>query len=99
MTAHDAAIIGTGLTPFGKFPDESLKSLGAQVIDEALTDAGMERDDIDMAFVANAVAAVTTGQVAVVGQTILRAAGFHSIPVFNIDNACAASSSALNLAV
>src|SRR4051794_3464661 len=95
----DAAIIGTGLTAFGKFEDETLKTLGARAINEALSDAGLEQDAIDMAFVANAVGAVTTGQVAVVGQTVLRAAGFHSIPVFNIDNACAASSSALNLAV
>ena len=98
MTA-DAAIIGTGLTAFGKFEEESLKTLAGRVITEALEDAGVEQDGIDMAFVANAVGAVTTGQVAVVGQTVLRAAGFHSIPVFNIDNACAASSSALNLAV
>jgi acetyl-CoA acetyltransferase len=95
----EVAIIGTGLSAFGKFQEESLKTLGARVIAEALEDAAIEQDGIDMAFVANAVGAVTTGQVAVVGQTVLRAAGFHSIPVFNIDNACAASSSALNLAV
>jgi acetyl-CoA acyltransferase len=44
-------------------------------------------------------ASVVTGEVSVIGQGILRAAGFADIPVFNIDNACAGSSSAINLAV
>jgi acetyl-CoA acetyltransferase len=35
----------------------------------------------------------------VVGQAVLRPLGYSAIPVYNIDNACAASSSALDLAV
>ena len=93
-----AAIVGVGMTPFGRHP-ESLKNLAAPAIEAAVTDSGFNPADIDMAFVANAMSAVTTGQVSVVGQNVLRAAGFSSIPVFNIDNACAGSSSALNLAV
>ncbi len=95
----DAALVGVGLTPFGKFPDRSLKDLASAAIDEALDDAGIGADEIEMAFVANALSAVVTGQVAVVGQVVLSAAGIHGIPVFNIDNACAGSSSALNLAL
>ena len=93
------AVIGTGLTPFGRFEDRSLKTLAAPAIEEALEDAGLDRGDVEMAFVANAVAAVTTGQVAVVGQVVLGHLGIGGIPVYNIDNACAGSSSALNLAV
>ncbi|WP_329013131.1 thiolase family protein [Streptomyces sp. NBC_00690] len=92
------AIIGTGMTPFGKHLDRSLKSLGAQAVTAALRDAGLEPADLDMAFVANAMASVITGQVSVVGQTILRDMGMTGLPVFNIDNACAGSSSALALA-
>jgi acetyl-CoA acyltransferase len=97
--SHDTAIIGIGMTRFGKYPDRSLKSLGLEAVVAALADAGLEVGDIDMAFVSNSMAAITTGQAAVVGQTILREQGFSDIPVFNIDNACAGSSSALNLAV
>jgi acetyl-CoA acetyltransferase len=97
--SRDTAIVGAGMTRFGKYPDRSLKSLGAEAIAGALADAGLEAADIDMAFVANSMSAITTGQAAVVGQTILRDCGFHGIPVYNIDNACAGSSSALNLAV
>ena len=99
MTARDVAIVGVGTTRFGKHIDRSLKSLGAEAIDCALSDAGIAATEIDMAFVANSMASIITGQVAVVGQTILRAHGFSGIPVFNVDNACAGSSSALSLAV
>ena len=91
---RDTAIVGIGMTRFGKYPDRSLKSLGAEAVTAALYDAGLEVGDIDMAFVANSMAAITTGQAAVVGQTVLRDQGFAGIPVFNIDNACAGSSSA-----
>lgn len=97
--AAGVAIAGAGMTRFGKFLDTPLKALATPAIDAALSDAGCARDEIEMAFVANSMAAVITGQVSVVGQTVLRANGFSGIPVFNIDNACASSSSALSLAV
>lgn len=93
-----AAVLGLGLTAFGKYPDRSLKELGSAAIQEALADADLAPADIEMAFVANAAAAITTGQVSVVGQTVLAAAGIDGIPVYNIDNACAGSATALNLA-
>ena len=94
-----AAIVGAGLTPFGRFRDQSLGELAGQAICAALADAGMSPTEVEMAFVANSMASVTTGQVAIVGQAVLRPLGYASIPVYNIDNACAASSSALDLAV
>jgi acetyl-CoA acyltransferase len=94
-----AAIAGVGLTPFGRFRDRTLSQLAGQAISAALADAGMEPAEVQAAFVANSMAAVTTGQVAIVGQAVLRPLGYSSIPVYNIDNACAASSSALDLAV
>jgi acetyl-CoA acetyltransferase len=95
----EIAIVGSAVTHFGKFPERPLKSLGSEAIRGALKDACLEVEDIDMAFVANSMSAIITGQAAVIGQTILREEGFSGIPVFNIENACASSSSALNLAV
>ena len=92
------AITGVGMTSFGKHLDKSLKDLGREAIDNALADASIAIEDVDMVFAANAMASIVTGQVSVVGQTILREMGFEKIPVFNIDNACAGSSSALALA-
>jgi acetyl-CoA acyltransferase len=94
-----AAIIGVGLTPFGRFRDRSLSELAGEAISGALADAGVEPSEVEAAFVANSMASVTTGQVAIVGQAVLRPLGYSAIPVYNIDNACAASSSALDLAV
>jgi acetyl-CoA acetyltransferase len=98
MDTTACAITGVGLTPFGRFLDRSLKDLSAEAIAEALADAGVTPDEIDLAVVANTVGAITTGQVAVVGQVVLNGTGIHGIPVFNVDNACAGSSTALNLA-
>ena len=94
-----AAIVGVGLTPFGRFKDQSLSELAGQAIAAGLADAGISPSQVQAAFVANSMASVTTGQVAVVGQAVLRPLGYSAIPVYNIDNACAASSSALDLAV
>jgi acetyl-CoA acyltransferase len=95
----NAAITGVGLTAFGRFLERSLSELAGEAIAGALADAGMQRGDVDMAFVANSMASVTTGQVAIVGQAVLRPLGYSGIAVYNVDNACAASSSALDLAV
>jgi acetyl-CoA acyltransferase len=92
------AIVGVGMTKFGRYPEDSLKKVAAPAITSALADAGLDIGDIDMAFVANAMSAIITGQASVVGQSVLRAVGASGIPVFNIDNACAGSSSALALA-
>jgi acetyl-CoA acyltransferase len=99
MTVSDVAIVGVGMTKFGKHIETPLKDLGGQAIRLALQDSDREIDDVQMAFVANAMASVVTGQVSAVGQGILRASGFSGIPVYNLDNACAGSSSAISLAV
>jgi acetyl-CoA acetyltransferase len=97
--SDDVAIIGIGMTRFGRHEDLSLKALAGPSIVDALADADIAVDDVEMAFVANAMSAIMTGQTSVVGQGVLRALGFSGIPVFNIDNACAGSSSALSLGV
>lgn len=94
-----AAIIGAGLTRFGKFLDAPLHELAGEAISLALADAGASPAEIDAAFVANGMAGLTTGQVSIVGQSVLRPNGFSEIPVYNVDNACAGSSSAVELAV
>lgn len=99
MSAPGLHVVGAGMTAFGRHPDRPLRDLGGEAVAAALADAGLEPAEIDMAFVANSMAAIVTGEVAVVGQGILRHNGFAGIPVYNIDNACAGSSSAFNLAV
>jgi acetyl-CoA acetyltransferase len=91
-------IVGVGMTPFGKFLDLSIKALSRRAVEAALGDAGASKDQIDAAFFANATQSPLEGQHMVGGQIALREMGFERLPVFNVENACASSSSALHLA-
>jgi acetyl-CoA acyltransferase len=93
-----SAVLGVGLTTFGKYPGSSLKELSVPAVEDALRDASVTVAEVDMVFVASTVNAVTTDQVAVVGQVVLGGCGIHGVPVYNVENACAGSSTALNLA-
>jgi len=95
---RQVAIIGGGMTRFGKFLDRSLKDLGREAVEEALRSAGMEKSDIEAAVVGNAAAGLITGQECIRGQVILREMGFGDIPIINTENACASSSTAFHLA-
>lgn len=92
------AVIGAGMTRFGKWLDTSLKSLGAEAINGAMDQAGVDKSQIEAAIVGNATAGLITGQEMVRGQTILREMGFGDIPIVNTENACASSSTAFHLA-
>jgi len=91
-------IVGVGMTPFGKFLERSIKDFARQAVEAALADAGASKADVQAAFFANATQSPLEGQHMVGGQIALRDMGFERLPVFNIENACASSSSALNLA-
>lgn len=92
------AILGIGQTTFGRHPERTLGDLGREAAQLALEDAGLDPRDVQMAFVANTAGGEITGQVAVVGQVVMDRLGVRGIPVYNIDNACAGSATALNLA-
>jgi len=95
---RQVAIIGAGMTRFGKFLDRSLKDLGREAVEEALRSAGVEKSRIEAAVVGNAAAGLITGQECIRGQVILREMGFGDIPIINTENACASSSTAFHLA-
>jgi acetyl-CoA acyltransferase len=94
-----AFVEGVGLHPFGKHPDRSLGDLAAVAIDGALADSGREASDIDIAFVGNSLAGPLAGQETIRGQVALRSSGLTGLPIVNVENACASSSSALHAAV
>ena len=91
-------IIGVGMSHFGRFLERSLADLAGDAIGEALEDCGLSREEIDAVFFANATQGVVEGQHSVRGQIALRQLGFPSVPVTNVENACASGSSALSLA-
>jgi acetyl-CoA acetyltransferase len=94
-----AIIAGVGMSRFGKHMDEGLKSLGREAVEAALGNAGIDRKQIEAAWVGNAMAGLITGQECIRGQVVLRSAGIGGIPVVNVENACASASTAFHQAV
>jgi acetyl-CoA acetyltransferase len=95
----DVHIIGTGMTPFGKFDSATVRSLATAAVNDALADAGVGTAAVGAVFFANAVAGLITGQEMIRGQQALRHTGLLGVPIVNVENACASASTAFNLAV
>jgi acetyl-CoA acetyltransferase len=93
-----AIVAGVGMSRFGKHMDTGLKALGREAVLEALADAGVEKQDVQAAYVGNAMAGLVTGQECIRGQVVLRSAGIGAIPVVNVENACASASTAFQQA-
>jgi acetyl-CoA acyltransferase len=91
-------ILGVGMTKFGKHLDKSLKDIGYEATMNAVHDAGVRLNEIEIAFVGNAYAGLITGQESIRGEVVLRETGIMGIPIFNVENACASGSSAFYLA-
>lgn len=94
----DVLIAGVGMTPFGRHPTRSVRSLAEQAVNAALADAGLEAGDIGAAFFGNAVQGAIEGQYGIRGQIALQGLALGPVPIFNVENACASATSALHLA-
>jgi len=94
----NAYIAGVGMTHFGKHLETPLKSLAAAAMNEALVDAGLDKSDIQAAYMGNGAGGIVQGQEMISGQVALREIGIGKIPVVNVENACATSSTAFNQA-
>ncbi len=95
---RQVAVIGAGMTRFGKYMDRSMKDLASEAVTNALQAAGLGHEALEAAAVGNAVAGLVTGQECIRGQVVLRELGIGGIPVINTENACASSSTAFHLA-
>lgn len=84
-----AYVIGVGLTKFGRHPDRTVESLGAEAVNAALEDAGVQWRDVQQMYAAH----VNQGVAA--GQRLIRELGPSGIPVLNVENCSAAGSTAL----
>ncbi len=77
----DVAIIGVGLHPFGRFGDKTAFEMGADAIQLALTDAGVDWADVSCAFGGSWEVAQADPLTGILGLT--------GIPFMNVFNACA----------
>src|SRR3546814_771915 len=86
------------MTRFGKHRDRSVKSLVAEAVGNALSDANAQQGDVGAAVFSNITQGIMEGQHAIRGQVALRSMGFSEIPIVNVENACAGGATALHQA-
>lgn len=91
-------IVGVAHTPFGKLPTETVGSLVETVTSQALTDAGVEPEEVDEVFVAQFNSGLTP--FAFPSSLPLGAAdGLWGRPMTRVENACASGSAAVHQGV
>ena len=95
----DVVVAGAGVTAFGRHRDGTLRTLVAEAVDGALADAAISAGTIQAAYFGNASAGLLTGQEMIRGQVLLRDLGFGGKPIVNVENACASSATAVQLAM
>ena len=84
-------VAGTGLHPFGRFPDESLTAIGAGAVRAALAEAGVQRGGFQAAFCGCVYGGVASG------HKVLTALGLSGVPMVNLEAGCASGGAALSL--
>lgn len=87
------AVIGTGKTAFGSFPDRDLRSLAVEAVGEALKDANLPPEAVQGFYLGNFAGPSFVGQNHL-APYVGAAAGFESIPCTRFEDACASSGSA-----
>lgn len=92
-------VLAASMTRFAKYPGRSVASLGREAIKTVLIDAGVRPDEVEAVYAGRSFGGAIDGQVSVPGQVALRDTGIEDVPVFNLDNACAAAASAFHLAM
>ncbi len=95
---RDVYVIGSHTIKFGRYLDISIKELAAWTIEGVFKDAGIEKKDIQSAWFSNSGWGMRNFQHCIRGQVALRPLGIESIPITNVENACAGGSTAFHSA-
>jgi acetyl-CoA acyltransferase len=91
-------VVGVGMTPFGKFADASLRTLGRTAAVAALADAGISPGAVEVIACGSARSGILQGRESGVGQLIGWELGIREVPVYNLKAYCGSSSTAFNVA-
>jgi acetyl-CoA acetyltransferase len=84
---REVAVLGVGMHPFGKFPENTLLGLGTYAIREALKDAGLAWKSIQGMAAGLSAWGGPVGRLP--GYYLSRAMGHNGMPILNASNACA----------
>jgi len=93
---NDVYVIGADTIRFGKYLDQSIKDLTAMTVVGCLKDAGVDKKSIQALWFSNSGWGDQKGQSCIRGQVALRPVGIDTIPITNVENACASGSTAFH---
>jgi len=93
---REVFVIGVGSTKMGRYLERSISSLTGESLEQALQDSGITKKNIQSAWFSNFSWGIFTGQNSIRGQVALRPLGIDTIPIINVENACASGSTAFH---
>ena len=83
---REVAIVGTGMTKFGKFPERTAKEMSMEATLEALEDGGAKPRDIEIAY-CGTVGLDKFTMPAGYGKNALEQVGIEDCPINRVENA------------
>ena len=92
-------IVGIAMTMFGRHLERPVHDLAREVLDGAVKDANCKISDIGAAYYSGMTQGFLQGQISIPGQGVFGKIGIDSIPIYNVENACASGSTAVHLAI
>lgn len=97
---REVCVIGVGMTKFGKYLDKEPRWLAEEAVYNAVTDAGINHKQVEVAYVGNVGAGAFCKQgFTIFGEIMLAPLGMGGIPITSVSNACASASAAFREAV
>lgn len=87
------AVVGTGKTLFGAFPDRGIRSLAVEAVGKCLTDSGLAVEAVEAFYLGNFAGPSFVGQNHL-APYIAAEAGIRDVPCTRIEAACASSGAA-----
>jgi acetyl-CoA acetyltransferase len=86
---REVVVLGVGLHPFGRYPDQDLPQLAEEAVVKSLEDAEARWNDVQIAYFGH-----VYYQGMSLGEVTLRRLGLTGIPIINVENACSSGSTA-----
>jgi acetyl-CoA acetyltransferase len=86
---RDIYIIGSDALPVGKHLSVSVRELASKTVEGCLKDAGLDKSAIQSIHFGNGLWGYYSGQHGIRGHIAMRSMGIDSIPVNNVEGACA----------
>jgi len=93
---RDVYVIGADTIKFGKYLDKTIPDLTNMTVSSCLKDAKVSKKEIEALWFANSAWGEYGRQVCIRAQVALRQMGIDSIPMTNVENACAGGSTAFH---